>query len=125
MASITAADVRSRIAVIADDSMLGRATPSPQLEEVAAWVADQFRQAGLEPGGDSGTFIQRYGLRRLRVDSSSFVMAMGRGAHGHWLLGREAAVVFGQAARGAAHRADRAAGGAPGRHGPCPSAPCR
>ena len=96
VAAITAADVRSRIAVIADDSMLGRATPSPQLEEVAAWVADQFRQAGLEPGGDSGTFIQRYGLRRLRVDSSSFVMAMGRGAHGHWLLGREAAVIHGQ-----------------------------
>jgi len=66
--------------------MLGRATPSPQLEEVAAWVADQFRQAGLAPGGDSGSFIQRYGIRRLWVDSTSFVMAMGRGptATGSW-----------------------------------------
>jgi hypothetical protein len=94
--SITEADVRDRLGIIADDSMLGRATPSPQLEEVAAWVAGQFRQFGLTPGGDSGTFIQRYGIRRLRVDSTSFVMAMGRGAHGHWLLGREAAVLFGQ-----------------------------
>ena len=94
--SITEADVRQRIGIIADDSMLGRATPSPQLEEVAAWIADQFRQAGLKPGGDSGTFIQRYGIRRLRMDSGSFVMVMGRGAHGHWRLGREAVLFFGQ-----------------------------
>ena len=94
--SITAADVRARIGVIADDSMLGRATPSPQLEEVAAWVAGEFRSFGLRPGGDSGTFLQRYPIRRLRVDTSSFVMAMGHGAHGHWLLGREAAILFGQ-----------------------------
>ena len=95
-ASITPDDVARGIAVIADDSMLGRATPSPQLEEVAAWVAGQFAQAGLRPGGDGGTWIQRYGIQRLRVDSESFVMAMGRGAHGHWLLGREAALVFGE-----------------------------
>jgi len=95
-ASITETDVRNGIGIIADDSMLGRATPSPQLEEVAAWVAGQFRQDGLKPGGDSGTFFQRYAIRRLRVDSTSFVMAMGRGAHGHWLLGREAAIFFGQ-----------------------------
>ena len=94
--SITDADVHDRLAIISDDSMLGRATPSPQLEEVAAWVAGQFRQAGLRPGGDSGTFLQRYGIRRLRVDSTSYVMAMGRGAHGHWLLGREAGLLFGQ-----------------------------
>jgi hypothetical protein len=94
--SITAADVRDRLAIIADDSMLGRATPSPQLEEVAVWVAAQFRQSGLRPGGDNGTFIQRYGIRRLQPDSTSFVMVMGRGAHGHWLLGREAGIVFGQ-----------------------------
>ncbi len=88
--------MRQGIGIIADDSMLGRATPSPQLEEVAAWVADQFRQDSLKPGGDSGTFIQRYGIRRLRVDSTSFVMAMGHGAHGHWLLGHDAAILFGQ-----------------------------
>jgi hypothetical protein len=94
--SIVEADVRSRIAVISDDSMLGRATPSPQLEQVAAWIADQFLSFGLTAGGDSGTYLQRYAIRRLQVDTASFVMAMGRGAHGHWLLGREAASIFGE-----------------------------
>lgn len=94
--SIVPADVHDRIAVIADDSMLGRATPSPQLEETAAWIAAQFRSFGLAPAGDSGTFIQRYAIRRIQVDSTSFVMAMGRGAHGHWALGRDAILAYGR-----------------------------
>ena len=95
-ASITAEDVRADLGIIADDSMPGRATPGPQLEATAAWIAERFRQFGLEPGGDSGSFIQRHPIRRLRVDSTSFVMAMGRGAHGHWRLGREAAAILGR-----------------------------
>ncbi|HEX2638295.1 MAG TPA: hypothetical protein VHL81_14260, partial [Gemmatimonadales bacterium] len=59
-ASITAADVAHHIGVIADDSMLGRDTPSRGLELTAAYVADQFRRFGLRPGGDSGGWLQRY-----------------------------------------------------------------
>lgn len=89
--TITEADVRGRIGVLADDSMRGRGTPSPELEQVAAYIAGEFRRFGLRPGGDSGTFLQRYRIVRTALDSASFVMALGRGAHGHWLLGRGAA----------------------------------
>jgi hypothetical protein len=88
--TITEADVRGRIGVLADDSMRGRGTPSPELDKVAAYIASEFRRFGLRPGGDSGSFLQRYRIRRSQMDSASFVMAMGRGAHGHWALGREA-----------------------------------
>jgi hypothetical protein len=94
--TIVASEVHDRIAVIADDSMRGRATPSPELEQVATYIAGQFRSFGLRPGGDSGSFIQRYAIRQLGVDTASFVMAMGRGAHGHWLVGRDAFLAFGQ-----------------------------
>ncbi len=94
--SIVAADIHDRITVIADDSMRGRATPSPELDEVAAYVAGEFRSFGLAPAGDSGSFIQRYAVRRLQLDTTSFVRAMGRGAHAHWRLGRDAVLVFGQ-----------------------------
>jgi hypothetical protein len=94
--TIVASEVLGRIAVIADDSMRGRATPSPELEAAAAYIAGEFRRFGLRPGGDSGSFIQRYAIRRLTVDTTSFVMAMGRGAHGHWQLGRDAVLAFGQ-----------------------------
>ncbi len=91
--TITEADVRARIGVLADDSMRGRGTPSPELEETAAWIASEFRRFGLRPGGDSGTFFQRYTMRESRMDSASFVMIQGGGAHGHWLLGRDVALL--------------------------------
>ena len=78
--SITPEDVRRRIAIIADDSMRGRNTPSPELEEVASYIAGEFRRFGLRPGGDSGTFLQRYALDRVRfVPESSVAMVHGGG----------------------------------------------
>jgi len=68
--SITAADVQRRIGIIADDSMLGRATPSPQLELVAQYIASEFRRMGLRPGGDSGRYLQRFGIVRRTVDTA-------------------------------------------------------
>jgi hypothetical protein len=58
--SITAADVKRRIAIIADDSMGGRDTPSRGLDATARYIASEFQRFGLTPGGDSGTFVQRY-----------------------------------------------------------------
>ncbi|MEO8295888.1 MAG: M28 family peptidase, partial [Gemmatimonadota bacterium] len=72
-ATIRPADVERRIRIIADDSMMGRDTPSPGLEMTAQYVASEFRKFGLKPGGDSGTFFQRYPItrRKLNVVGSS------------------------------------------------------
>ena len=82
--SITAVDVARRIGVIADDSMMGRDTPSRGLDLTAEYIASQFRQFGLK------TSIQRYPITRRRLlparsqivfsaggtqDSASFVNA--------------------------------------------------
>ncbi|TFG49670.1 MAG: M20/M25/M40 family metallo-hydrolase, partial [Gemmatimonadales bacterium] len=73
-ASITEKDVRKRINLIADDSMMGRDTPSPGLETAAAYVAAQFKAFGLRPGGDSGSYMQRYPLERRQLQAErSFV----------------------------------------------------
>lgn len=61
-ATITALDMRTRIAFLASDEMGGRATPSPGLEKAAAYLAGEFERLGLEPGGDGGSFLQRYPL---------------------------------------------------------------
>jgi hypothetical protein len=58
--SITSEDVYSRIGVLAHDSMGGRDTPSLGLEMAASWAAEEFTAMGLEPGGEDGSFIQRY-----------------------------------------------------------------
>jgi hypothetical protein len=89
---ITEADVRQRIGVIADDSMHGRPTPSPELDEVAAYIAGEFRSFGLRPGGDSGTFFQRYPLRKTQVDSNGYVAMSGRGSSVRWTYGQDLVV---------------------------------
>ncbi|HEU5262106.1 MAG TPA: M20/M25/M40 family metallo-hydrolase [Gemmatimonadales bacterium] len=69
--SITPGDVRQRISVLADDSMLGRATPSPQLEQAASYIAAEFRRFGLKPGGDAGSPHQRYTVVQRAVDTAA------------------------------------------------------
>jgi hypothetical protein len=85
-ASITATDVGQRVGVIADDSMMGRDTPSKGLEQTARYVADQFRKFGLKPGnamasepGTVESYLQRYPItrRRLNLEQSRVVFVSG------------------------------------------------
>ncbi|HXI65314.1 MAG TPA: M28 family peptidase [Gemmatimonadales bacterium] len=96
VASITTADVRRRINIIADDSMLGRATPSPQLDAVAAYVAGEFRRFGLKPGGDSGTYLQHYPLEVLRFDPDSATIRIAGPTPATWRSGQDVLLVDGQ-----------------------------
>src|SRR5256885_16941272 len=50
--AITAADLRQRLYLIADDSMMGRETGSLGAFKASAYVASQFRRLGLEPARD-------------------------------------------------------------------------
>ena len=79
-ATITGGDVMRRVGIIADDSMMGRDTPSRGLELTAKYVADEFRRFGLEPGGDGGTWFQRYPItrRQLQLRGSEVVFQAGR-----------------------------------------------
>ena len=77
--SITADDIRSRIGVIADDSMRGRDTPSPELEQTAEYIAGEFRRFGLAPGGDDGSFLQRYTLQQVQLDVAASSISIAGG----------------------------------------------
>ena len=81
--SITPQDIIRRIGVIAHDSMRGRDTPSPGLEMTAEWIAREFEAMGLGAGGNAGSFIQRYPLRRTRfsVAASRIEVSGGRTLH--------------------------------------------
>jgi len=95
-ATIAAADVIRRIGIIADDSMLGRDTPSPGLELTAQYVADEFRRFGLAPGGDDGTWFQRYAITRRKIDiDSSAVVLRGPGGESRFPLNATARLAQG------------------------------
>jgi hypothetical protein len=56
------------VAWLADDARQGRDTDSPELRQTADWVAEHFDEAGLEPLGDDGGWLQHFtvkGQRRL------------------------------------------------------------
>ena len=92
VSSITEADVRQRIGILADDSMLGRDTPSPELEQTANYIAGQFYEFGLRPMGDAGSYLQRYPLSETgysSTDAGIYVNGTRTAA-----LGSEAQVVF-------------------------------
>jgi peptidase M28-like protein len=87
--TITPDDIRRRIGIIADDSMRGRDTPSPELEKVAAYIASEFRRFGLKPAGDTGGFLQRYGIDRVRIAAESSVAMVHGGGDATLTYGKD------------------------------------
>ena len=93
---ITAERMRREIARLADDSTRGRLTPSPELEQVAAYIAGEFRRLGLRPAGDSGGYLQRYPIRCTLPDTGASIdLSIGE-THAHWAVGRDVVTFQGQ-----------------------------
>jgi len=55
----------------------------PELDKVATYIGREYRRLGLKPGGDNGTFIQRYSLDKVPIvaDSSAAFVHGGPGCH--------------------------------------------
>ena len=87
--SIIPDDIKRRIGIIADDSMRGRDTPSPELEKVATYIAGEFRRFGLTPGGDNGSFLQRYSLDRVQFVAESSAAFVHGGGDASLVYGRD------------------------------------
>ena len=68
-ALITEALIRRHVAVIADDSMLGRDTPSRGLEATASYIVANFRRLGIAPGIEG--YVQRYAVKTQRVNQGA------------------------------------------------------
>lgn len=67
LAGITAEESRAHVAFLASDELRGRATPSPGLEQAAAYLADELRGMGLE-GGAGGGFLQPYPVQSVTLE---------------------------------------------------------
>ena len=61
------------IAFLADARLAGRGLGTAELERAADYIAQQFRAAGLQPGGDSGSYYQAW---QQQIDALDTRMAM-------------------------------------------------
>ncbi len=92
-ATITEADVKRRIHIVAHDSMGGRDTPSRGLDLTARWMATEFKQLGLKPPGSSPDFVLPYKITTRRVvPAGSSVSFTGPGSAITFQVGRDASV---------------------------------
>ena len=69
IAHINASRARAHVEYLASDAMLGRNTPSPELDSAAEYIARTFRSLGVEPAG--GSYFHAYNITRdiLRATS--------------------------------------------------------
>ena len=66
------------VTALADDSMRGRETGSPEHRKAAEYVASVFQRAGLEPAGTDGWFQPvRFRVRRINESRSSLALVRG------------------------------------------------
>jgi Zn-dependent M28 family amino/carboxypeptidase len=65
---IDAARMSEHVRVLASEPYGGRGPGTPEEEKTVAYIADQFRQAGLSPGGDNGGWTQAVDLWQIETD---------------------------------------------------------
>ena len=58
------AALREHVEFLASPELRGRGLGSPGLEKAAQYVADRFKAYGLLPGGDGGTYVQRFAVQK-------------------------------------------------------------
>lgn len=77
--SISEAELRSDVIALAHDSTRGRLTGEPELEKASDWVRARFQSLGLEPGGDGGTFDDRFEMTWTSLGEGSRLAVSGVG----------------------------------------------
>ena len=65
IAGITAKRAAVHLNILASDRMMGRDTPSPELDSAAAYIADRYRAFGLLPV--DGSYLHGYTINRRRL----------------------------------------------------------
>ncbi len=69
---ITVDSIKRSTTALSADEMEGRGTGQPGGEKAANWIADQFKELGLKPGGEKGTYFQTVNFKETVPSETSF-----------------------------------------------------
>ncbi|MEM7640668.1 MAG: M28 family metallopeptidase [Pseudomonadota bacterium] len=81
-ASISAEDIRQRVAILSDDAFEGRGPGAPVGEKTADWLAAEMERVGLQPAGENGTWFQTVGMVEQSLDENASSLTFSGGASG-------------------------------------------
>jgi hypothetical protein len=76
-AAITAADLRTRLFLFADDSMGGRLLGSNGNYKAVEYIAGEVQRFGLQPAGQDGTFFQTVPVNQSVFDDAATIAVNG------------------------------------------------
>ena len=76
--AIDEADLRTRLYIFADDSMMGRAAGTLGNQKGTDYLAAELKKLGLEPAGDNGTYFQALPFGTRTFTSESQLSVAGR-----------------------------------------------
>ncbi|MEO6446390.1 MAG: M28 family peptidase [Gemmatimonadaceae bacterium] len=71
MAAVREADLKRDLFAMASDAMRGREGGTLDEMRASIWVAQQYRQIGLQPLGEDGTYFQWFNIVRTRISTTS------------------------------------------------------
>ena len=80
--AILAADMMTRVYILADDSMMGRSAATAHNAMGAAYIEREVRRLGLRPAGENGTYFQ-FPLDQREVDPATS-LAVGTTQYTLW-----------------------------------------
>jgi len=77
--AITEADAKSWLGYLAGPECQGRGTGQPGFGKAAEFVAARFKEFGLKPIGDNGTYFQKVPFFRFRIDPNLSAISAANG----------------------------------------------
>ncbi|MCC6774103.1 MAG: M28 family peptidase, partial [Gemmatimonadaceae bacterium] len=77
IAAIREADLKRDLYAMASDAMRGREGGTIDELRASIWVADQYRQIGLTPLGEDGTWFQWFNIVRTRISTTASRVDIG------------------------------------------------
>jgi hypothetical protein len=81
-------DLKKDLYTLADAHFRGRSAGTIDELKAAAWLAEQYKAAGLKPAGDDGTYFQFFTLLRKQISDNSTIEIN----HNSYQLWKDAAV---------------------------------
>jgi peptidase M28-like protein/PA domain-containing protein len=91
-AASSGADLRRTVEFLASEELAGRMTGSEGSRLAADYLAAQLQKAGLQPGGDNGTFFQEFEFSagvRVLPEENSLVLQTKEGASSALILEKD------------------------------------
>lgn len=73
---ISASNIKAHVTFLADDALGGRDTGSREYQIAANYVASQYKQLGLKPMGENGSYFQTVNFSKSAIDQDETTVSL-------------------------------------------------